>query len=75
MTDDNRIEQLLLESIEIQSGMLKLLALARVVDENSMTEKAIKLRKDFGFSEDLLTAITGVRSDNLRRALKREGLL
>jgi hypothetical protein len=55
--------------------MLKLLALARVVDENSMTEKAIKLRKDFGFSEDLLTAITGVRSDNLRRALKREGLL
>ena len=41
----------------------------------AMTEKAIKLRKDFGLSDDLLRAITGVRSDNLRTALKREGLL
>lgn len=75
MTDESRIEELLSDSIEIQMAILKFLALPQVAAETSMTKKAIKLRKGFDLSEDLLVAITGVRLDNLRTALDREGLL
>lgn len=75
MTKEHQIEQLLSDSIEIQTGILKLLAHRHVADETSMTKKALKLRQDFEFSEDLLVATTGVRRDNLRAALDREGLL
>lgn len=75
MTEANTIEQLMSDSIEIETAILKLLAHRHVADEGSMTQKAIKLRKDFGFSIELLVEITGVRADNLRTALTREGLL
>jgi len=75
MTDENRIEQLLSELVEIQTGILKLLAHSHVAEEGTMNKKAVKLRRDFAFSEALLVEITGVRSDNLRTALSREGLL
>jgi hypothetical protein len=74
MTDE-RIEEMLSELIEVQTGILKVLAHPYVADESKMNAKAVKLRRDFGFSEELLVAITGVRPDHLRTALDREGLL
>jgi hypothetical protein len=75
MTNEQRAEQLLSQSIEIQTGILKLLALPHVADIATMNQKAVALRRDFGFSDELLVAITGVRPDNLRTALEREGLV
>ena len=75
MTDRDQLEQLLKDSIEIQTAILKLLAYPHVEGEATKNKKAIKLSKDFGLSVDVLAEITGARSDNLRSALKREGLL
>ena len=74
MTDQQRLEKLLSESIDIQTAILKLLANRHVADEKTKMKKATRLRRDFDLSDHLLVAITGVRLDNLRAALKREGL-
>lgn len=74
MTDTANVEALLARILEVQTAVLKLLALPLVEDEKARSKKALKLRETYGFSVDLLSDITGARADNLRTTFESAGV-
>lgn len=72
--DESRVVDLLVESLDIQKSILRLLSSPIIADLNTQSKRIKLLAEDYGFSDTAIQAATGATYKNIDIALKRAGM-